>query len=364
MRKKLLSGLVLLLACVRTFGFDLKVWLSDPVMVADGKTVTYLTFYQTDSEDLYWMFELHAKLPKGIHIAKRIEGRKEVNDAKLNPIRFEGLPHVLGVNMPDATTLNVTCVNSSSKDTYYRDDVDGNIIPELFTIGLIADPEMQNGTYEIEITKAIFLRADVTGNDLYSPAKATMTITGGQGAEGERQYTISDACYGTIILPYDAELPTGLTAYTCPRMEGASVVLEQQESIPANTPVVLYGTPGTYAFSGEGTATEKMYTSGLLTGVYEATEISKGYVLQKHGDVIAFYAVDPGVPRVVPAGHCYLNVASDVSHIGFWNGGDRDGIETVSDIANPKIIVYDLMGRRVERNIKGVIIKNGKKVLQ
>lgn len=363
MRRKILSVLVLLLSCAQTFGFDLKIWLSDPVMVADGKTVTYLTFYQTDSEDLYWMFELHAKLPKGIHIAKRMEGRKEVNDAKLNAIRFEGLPHVLGVNMPDATTFNVTCVNSSSKDTYYRDDVDGNVIPELFTVGLVADPDMQNGKYEIEITKAIFMRADLTGNDLVSPAKATMTVTGGQGAEGEIQYTMSDACYGTMILPYDAEVPAGLSAYTCPRMEGTSVVLEQQESIPANTPVILYGTPGIYTFSGENTATEKTYTCGLLTGVYESTEITDGYVLQKHNDEVAFYAVDPNVPRTVPAGRCYLNATSDINCIRFWNGVEN-GIGIVTDATSPDIIAYDLKGRRVDGNTRGVIIKNRKKVLQ
>lgn len=363
MRRILSMAAILLCVCTSVWGYDLKVWLSNPTMVADGKTVTYLTFYQTDSEELYWNFEIHVKLPQGIHIAKRQEGRKTVNDATLNPIRFEGLPHTLGVNMPDATTLKTICVNMSSRDTYYRDDVDGNVIPELFTVGLIADPEMQNGKYEIEMTVAKFVRTDVTGYTLESPAKAVMTVTGGQGAEGELQYTLSEAGYGTLILPYDAEVPDGLGAYACRRVENSRAVLEQQASIVANTPVILHGTPGTYTFTGEGIAAEGPHTDGLLTCVYEATEISDGYVLQQQNGVVGFYVVDPNVPRVVPANRCYLCMPSGIKYIGFWEDQEV-GIADMDGVTGTDVIVYDLTGRRVEKKLTGIIIKNGKKVIQ
>lgn len=361
MKRILSMGLALLMACLQASANDLKVWLSNPTMVADGKTVTYLTVFQTDAEQLYWSFELHVKLPKGLRIAQRKEGREMVDDVTLNPIRFDHLPHTIGVTIV-RDTLNVVCMNTSNDKLYYRDDEDGNIIPELFTVGLVADPGMQNGKYELEMTVAKFGRLDFR-NTLVSPAKAVMTVTGGQAAEGEVQYTLSQAGYGTLILPYEAGLPDGLRAFTCTRVEDSKAVLEEQPSIAANTPVILHGKPGTYTFAGEGTATEKAYTHGLLTGVYEDTEVGSGYVMQQQGGVLGFYAIGADSPRVVPANRCYLSAPSDARRIGLWLG-DGVGLEEVAGQGACEAVIYDLAGRRVESRVKGIIIKNRKKVVQ
>ena len=363
MKKTLLTLMMPVLACLGSMGQDLKVWMDNPVMVADGKTVTYLHIYQTDANNKqYWNFQVEIKLPAGIHIAKRKEGRKEVNDAVLNETRFEGLPHVLGVNMPDATTFKSLCGNSASKEPYYNDDIDGNIVEELFRVGLVADPEMQNGEYTISMYKAIFVDTLVNDFRIEEPVEATMTITGGQGAEGEVIYTLGDSGYGTLILPYEANTPEGVQAYTCTGLDGNTVLMESQDCIPANTPVVVHGTPGTYTFAGTSTATETEYTVGLLTGVLEATEISDGYVLQQHGGEVGFYVVDPTAPRTVPANRCYLSVPSGVKSLRLGVDDDADGIAMPEWVVDTdESVVFDLSGRKVSKGTKGIVITKGRK---
>ena len=122
---------MLVFAAVRLTAQDFKFWMSNPTLTADGQTVTYLHIYQTDANNKqYWNFQVEITLPEGIHIAKKRSGREYVNDATLNEDRFDGLPHVLGVNMPDATTFKALCGNSASKQPYYNDDIDGNIVED------------------------------------------------------------------------------------------------------------------------------------------------------------------------------------------------------------------------------------------
>ena len=63
--------------------------------------------------------------------------------------------------------------------------------------------------------------------------------------------TISDAGYATINYPFAVELPDGLTAYTGGTISDNQIVLNAVEGriIPANSPVILAGTAGTYTLT-------------------------------------------------------------------------------------------------------------------
>lgn len=359
MKKILLACLLCMLAASHSVASDkLKLWMNNPVMVADGKTVTYLTVYQTDEEDEYWNFEVRINLPAGIHIAQRKQGRNMVDDVTLNPDRFDGMPHTIGVNMPDATSFVAICTNMSSKVTYYNDDADGNIVEALFTVGLIADEGMMNGMYDIDITVAKFVRPDVTGHTLTDCAQSKMTITGGVDDINSIIYTLGTSGYGTLILPYEAELPEGVSAYTCTGLDGSTILMQQQATIPACTPVILSGVPGTYTFTGEGTPAEDSYTDGVLTGVFRATVIDEGYVLQQQNGVVGFYYVDAADPKTVPANRCYLNVPASVKMFTF------DFETVIADVkAESDSKAYDLSGRPAAPGMRGVVVKSGRKVI-
>ena len=345
---------------------NLKVWMSNPTMVADGETVTYLTIYQTDiiaagEYGYYWDFQMVINVPEGISIAQKRSGRAPnytyTNDITLNSDRYYELSVAVSAAMPDATSIKIGTQNTVG--AYYQDDENGNVVEELFTIGLVADPSMKNGTYTIDLSDVIFAKQnDHVGTRPAEPATATLTVTGGQAAEGEIQYTLPEAGMGTLILPYAAALPEGVSAYRCTGVEGTSVVLEGQSEITANTPLLLAGTPGTYTFTGTSEAAENSYTSGVMTGVLQAEEITSGYVLQQQEGVTGFYRVGSSI--TVPANRCYLNVDSNVKMLSLKF--IEDGVETVKKALEDDE-AFDLGGRRVTRTQKGVYIRNGKKVI-
>lgn len=361
--KKLTECLILLLLVGgQAVAQNLKVWMSAPTMVADGQTVTYLTVYQTDingdgSHNLYAQFDMRINVPAGITIAQRKEGRKTVDDFTLNEIRFDGLDNISSSILATETRISITTLNTGS-DAYYADTEEGETVEELFTLGLLADPSMTNGEYEIYLSDVKFIRLDASAEVPSETVKATMTVTGGQAAEGEIQYTLPEAGMGTLILPYAAALPEGVSAYRCTSVEGTSVVLEGQSEITANTPLLLAGTPGTYTFTGTSEAAKSSYTSGVLTGVLQAEEITSGYVLQQQDGVTGFYRVGSSI--TVPANRCYLNVDSNVKMLSLKF--IEDGVATVKK-AQEDGEAFDLGGRRVTRTQKGVYIRNGKKVI-
>lgn len=369
--KKLIIFYALLLAGMQVQAQEqeqtLKVWMSNPTMVADGTTTTYLTVYQTDinadgTHNLYAQFEMRLNVPEGITVATKKVGRKDVNDITLNEERFEGIsisePSIAAVpGLISISTLN------TGTESYYPDSESGETIEELFTIGLKADPSMTNGTYEIYLSDVKFIRLDASAETPNETVKATMTVTGGQASEGEIDYVLSEAETGTLILPYDAALPEGLRAYKCISLQETTLVLEEQSNIAAHTPVLLQGEAGTYTFTGVPQEGNASYTSGLLTGVMEATTITSGYVLQTQNGVTGFYAVDPENPITVPANRCYLQVEAGVKMLTILFSDDATAVVKPTTYNKNQKPLYDLTGRRVMEMYKGIYIRDGKKIV-
>ena len=374
MRKTILFAALLLLAGVQTQAQTLKVWMSQPTMVADGSTTTYLTVCQTDinadgSHNLYAQFEMRLHVPNGISVATKRVGRKDVDDFTLNAERFEGID-VSPAIAASPGLISISTLNTGA-DSYYPDSESGETIEELFTLGLKADPSMTNGIYEIYLSDVKFIRLDATAETPGETVKAAMTVTGGQQGEGEISYTLSEAGVGTLILPYDAALPEGVRAYRCVSLRESTVVLEEQEGIAAHVPVLLQGEPGTYTFMGTpqqgGSAS---YTSGLLTGVMQAETITAGYVLQTQGGATGFYAVNPEKPLTVPAGRCYLQAEADVKVLNIVFPEDATSLNEELRVKNEElegVAIYNLAGQMVSgRSVngklsKGIYIRGGKK---
>lgn len=362
--KKTMTMIVLLLALfgVRAQAQSLRVWMDNMNVVADGQTVTYMTVYMTDPDNLYSGFQMGITVPEGISIHQVKSGRVMVDDAKLNECRFEGLAHSLTINMPNSTTIKVGCADLGQNAEFYRDDADGNIVEELFTVGLVASPEMVNGEYTVEMWDVEMIKiidGKTTGiKPVNTNLTAKMTVTGGQDVTPMTiPYTLTAAGYGTIILPFDAELPEGVKAYTCTAIDGTVVVTEEQASIKANTPMLLQGVPGQYEFQGISSAEEDSYTQGILTGVYPATAISSGYVLQTQQGVTGFYRVENA--QTVPANRCYLTMSGNAKLLRL---DFADSIENI--MANSADKTYDLSGRRSAPNTTGVKIMSGRKVIK
>ena len=151
---------------------NLKVRMSSPAIMNDGKTAAYLTIYQTDiideenkEYDLYAQFQFRINVPSGITFAQKDVDGEMVNDITLNASRFRGTSSFFTLSSEQIDgRLSIISANTSKDKTYYQTDAEGNVIEELLTIGLIADKTMETGSYEISLSEVKFVHLDASAN--------------------------------------------------------------------------------------------------------------------------------------------------------------------------------------------------------
>lgn len=198
-----------------------------------------------------------------------------------------------------------------------------------------------------------------TATKNFEATKAAYTMT-----------SIADGKFGTLVLPFAAQLPADGKAYA---LDGELNVIDGElvgsavTSLAANKPV-LVTKAGEYtasAVSVAETSASQINTNGNLTGVYQNTEAPVGsYVLQKHDDRVAFYLVNNTKPMVKPF-RAYIKPQSTNAKqfIKVVFDGEATGIKEITS-DNTKAEIFDLSGRRVAKAQKGVYIVNGKKVIK
>ena len=179
--------------------------------------------------------------------------------------------------------------------------------------------------------------------------------------------TIPAAGYMTYCNATKALSFAGVTAYKVSNVGATSVTLEEITEAPANTPVILNATAGTYglgivASAAAVTGNELLVSDGTAT----TTDANTVYALASKGDpaVVGFYKVKAGTQ--VPAGKGYLSVAATPApeFLDFNFNGETTGINMVHGSefkVNGEI--YNLNGQRVAQPTKGLYIVNGKKVV-
>ena len=196
---------------------------------------------------------------------------------------------------------------------------------------------------------------------------------------------ISDAKYSTICLPFAANLPKGVEAYSIETVNATYATLTSKEGLPANTGAILKAEPGYYTF----TQTEEKidtWDDNLLYGsVEDIYWYGDGYVLSKQNGVVALYKgklnyiLKDGVPEKVTEGGKYFknnagkallpttSLIADARFLVFSFGDDMETGITETENGNVETEnaeVYDLSGRRVQNAKKGIFVINGKVVVK
>ena len=176
--------------------------------------------------------------------------------------------------------------------------------------------------------------------------------------------SVTDAGWATMMLPFAAEVPAGMTVYSCDAVDENNILtLNEVKVIEANVPYIVASEQKDYVFEGVNIAKESSYTSGLLTGIYAETPAPVGsYVLQNQTDGVAFYKVEADAQPMVKANRAYLMpdaAGVNVRAIYFPNS-DADGVESV-DAADVMVDVYTMTGIRVRSNVKKSEALNGLK---
>ena len=201
--------------------------------------------------------------------------------------------------------------------------------------------------------------SNVRAIDIYTPA-SDVTISATIGSNG----------YTTFAYPYNSvEIPTGVNAYTAKVNEaGTAVNFTKIEgtAIPANTGVLLEGTPGDITLTVVDSATpltDNDFIAG--TGAAPSDNTKTYFAMVKDSDPLAFGKIAAGV--VVPANKAYLAVAAgafvpESARLTVTFDGEATGIKTVENAKAGKAI-YNLNGQRVDKAQKGLYIVNGKKTI-
>ena len=177
--------------------------------------------------------------------------------------------------------------------------------------------------------------------------------------------------WATLYLGQDATIPDGVTCYTITLVAEGSAKLSPITSgiLPAHTGVIVRAIENAdYTFN-----YIYDYTVGpvdnLLRGSFANAHIyGGGYVLSMINDVVGLYKAKETSNLFLNNAYKAYLPASAVPVIQQSNGlrfvveGTTD-IETVQPTQSSEVIIYDLMGRRVEKMEKGIYIVNGRKVL-
>lgn len=189
--------------------------------------------------------------------------------------------------------------------------------------------------------------------------------------------TVTSAGYGTLCLPFDADVPSGVEAYSITGTNGNSLEVSQVNEIKANQPVLLKNS-GEYLFEAKGTPSSLMtgsesLTSGCLVGTYIKTDVPvNSYVLQNQSEYgVAFYRVGTEQPKITPF-HAYISKQTANANIKalLLPGSDVTGI--IENVAEDVLVdVYRLDGTCVRHSVKngqaleglqrGIYIVNGEK---
>lgn len=191
-------------------------------------------------------------------------------------------------------------------------------------------------------------------------------------AEGVKQetVTISPSGYSTYAAYYPvnyAEL--GLKAYAVKlNAEEKTITLEEIKGVvPAGVPVLLKGDANkVYALDkaegGSPVSTDLKFSDGTATSTAETAVYGLATVNGQDG----FYKASKG--KTIPVKCAYLEVANSASSAKCFSLGDHSGSTTgitsvKNEAAGNNAPMYNLAGQLVDKGYKGIVIKNGKKIV-
>ncbi len=284
-----------------------------------------------------------------------------------------------------ATCVTATCTLSGCTLTvpsgilmYVKDD------SQWDTDGAIGNLILDNGTYTGVVKYDDGYTANVTVNEgavwnltantsicalvnngTINTNGYTLTTTSSSGSGTTNTSTVAltvgslgwSTYYSPVALDFSSV--SGLSAYTAAFDSEGTVTLTAVSQIPAETPVVLSGTAGTYTVPilTSASAVSSNELSGTLTGVIAG---SSNYVLAAIDDAtVGFVLVTEGVG--IPAGKAYF-AASSASR-AFYTIGSTTAVQTIRQADTDCGQLFDLQGRQVVSPTKGIYVKDGKKLI-
>lgn len=335
--------------------------IGDLEITAGGTAI--LTVESDITLDGYCSFQFDLLLPQGITMPYNMNPDEEEEQfGYFDSEEEEWIPAIESGIIKSSHTLACSSIEGGYRFVCYHPKFTSfkSGSKNVLTLILQAGDDAVNGVYRPTLGGTMFI---ANKDEHFTPEVATgITIIKGSDKSATFEFTMSEARWGTLMLPFDANVPSGIVAYNCSAVEGNSITLSESVTLYANTPYLLNGVPGIYSFSGIPNVEKNEYNSGCMSGVHSATTIKSGYVLQNIDGLLAFYRVNSNTPITVPGGHCYINTTGDAQYISIDNTTGVDEMDYNSENAG----IYNINGVKVEstNNNKVYIINKKKKLVK
>jgi hypothetical protein len=173
----------------------------------------------------------------------------------------------------------------------------------------------------------------------------------------ELPVAVTSVGYATLYAPVALTIPAGVEAfYVSAIAEGEATLTPLENTIPANTGVILKAAEGTYNFA---IAASVDAVANKLAGTVAAKAWTNEYTLQNSDAGVGLFQKEvaqlAGFKAYLPA----ENVPANVKGLTFDFETAIRAIEAAKNSEN----IFDLSGRRVQKAVKGLYIVNGKKVV-
>lgn len=186
-------------------------------------------------------------------------------------------------------------------------------------------------------------------------------------------YTLNNSGFGTLCLPFNFSVSDGLTANKVSGSGNVLNVVPVNENLKAKEGYIMIGTSGetyTLTIQDEADANPDNILSGttcreigLTAGEFYGLKTTAGQNGNRGGAVFA-----KSTTTAVPANKAYLlasklaTSSNSLLSLSFdVNEGELTNIHEIFNIKSDSP-VYDLQGRRVSANARGLLIQDGKKV--
>ena len=185
----------------------------------------------------------------------------------------------------------------------------------------------------------------------------------------EEIVTISPSGYSTYAAyyPVDYSKLDDLKAYTVKlNAEKTGIVMNEVEGVvPAGVAVLLKGKAKTdyrlakaEGLQDQDVTSDLKLSDGTITSTTEKTVYGLATVKGQDG----FYKASNG--KTIPAKCAYLEVKNSANPAKFYSLGDHSGFTSVkNEAAGNNAPMYNLAGQLVDKGYKGIVIKNGKKIV-
>ena len=332
-------------------------WGEDVEFDASDGTADMELYLSVDEAGRYFATHFTIVMPKGFTIVSEVEDGETFFDCYVNNSRQRdtsaSLKYFESTNSYNVITQNASAYKINQKSGYYiiaTIQADEDVVSGTYPVTL-KNITMADGVVEVSMP-------DFTFNIIYTKAAKTYDLT------------VTDAGMATMYLDFPVTIPSDANnlpaVYYVAGIEGNTLTMyEVENTIPANTGVIVVGNQGTYTFT-ESTGTVAAITDNLLKGVTASTSVSSLggtiYTLGrgKNGGLLGFHKY---TGSTLGANKAYLT--RNNGNVNAFDFQFPDGTTFINrlSVTGQKNEIYDLQGRKVENPTTGVYIINGVKTI-